>query len=95
MLTSPPPEPTSRGAGRVLTVQVGSFRVPENAEILIKSLIADGFEAYAKEWTDSRGQAWHVVRVGHLTERQKADVLAQQLAGRTGLEALVLPAHER
>ena len=69
---------------RVLTVQVGSFKIADNADRLIKSLKEQGFDAYGKDWTDHRGQVWHVVRVGRVSERDRtaATGLAHKLRGK-------------
>ena len=76
---------------RVLTVQVGSFKIADNATRLIKELKDQGFDAYGKDWTDRRGQLWHVVRVGRISERDRAAAsgLAQKLRGKTEKENFV------
>ncbi len=77
----------------MFTVQVGSFHIPGNADILIKSLKEKGFDAaYSKDWTDSEGHLWHVVRVGRLTSRAAANALLKQLNNRTkpGSESYIL-----
>ena len=76
---------------RVLTVQVGSFKIADNAERLIKTLKQAGFDAYGKDWTDRNGQLWHVVRVGRINERDRAAAssLAQKLRGRPEKDTFV------
>ena len=76
---------------RVLTVQVGSFKIADNAERLITSLREQGFDAYSKDWTDRQGQLWHVVRVGRINDHDRgaATGLAQRLRGKTGKENFV------
>lgn len=83
--------PTERAAGpRLLTVQLGSFQIPKNADLLIGELKEKGFDAYSKTWTDSDGHLWHVVRVGRLADRAAANALARKLASQTGLKPDVL-----
>jgi len=77
----------------MFTVQLGSFQVPKNADLLIRDLKEKGFDAYAKAWTDDAGHLWHVVRVGHLSDRAAANALARKLAGRTGLKPDILNVH--
>jgi cell division septation protein DedD len=55
-------------------------------------LAGQGFDVYTKEWTDPKGNIWHVIRVGHLSDRSTAGTLAQQLTGRTGKVSEVLSA---
>ncbi|MEI8395197.1 MAG: SPOR domain-containing protein [Rhodospirillaceae bacterium] len=77
---------TPKQAGqRFLTVQVGSFQIQDNANVMLQRLIHEGFDAYQKEWTDSNGQVWHVVRVGHLTAQTDAEGLLEQVRAKVGL----------
>lgn len=92
--SAPPPASADHANGpRVLTVQIGSFQIPENADLLIKDLKKQGFDAYSKDWTDGSGRVWHVVRVGRLTNRSAANALARKLANGTDLEPYILSVH--
>ncbi len=50
-------------AGKILTIQVGSFKKKSDAARLIKKLRGKGYNAYILT-IQSKGQTWHRVRVG-------------------------------
>src|SRR5690349_15640541 len=68
----PPVKPADAGSGRrdtwrdTWTVQLGSFQRMENADALRRTLVRQGFDAYALDWTGGDRRTWRTVRVGHV-----------------------------
>src|SRR5689334_15008600 len=61
-------KPADAGSGRrdTWTVQLGSFQRMENADALRRTLVRQGFDAYALDWTGGDRRTWRTVRVGHV-----------------------------
>lgn len=72
------------GATGQFMVQLGSFRLAENAESLVRTLTAQGFRVFMNRW-----QGWYVVRVGYFGAAGVADAAAARLKSLTGLRPLV------
>jgi len=67
------------------TVQVGSFRVKENAYRLAERLKSRQYPVEVREVSDSSNQLWYVVRVGKYENRSLADSAAAKLASEENL----------
>jgi general secretion pathway protein A len=71
------------------SIQVGSFRLAEQAERLRNRLIREGYTAWVQPSQVSGQGTWHRVRVGHFTERSEADEVATRLADQEQLTVLI------
>ncbi|VAX15697.1 hypothetical protein MNBD_NITROSPINAE01-101 [hydrothermal vent metagenome] len=65
-------------AGKILTIQVGSFKKRSDAARLIKKLRGKGYNAYILT-IQSKGQTWHRVRVGSFRTAGAANRTAAKL----------------
>lgn len=86
------PTPSTAPAARaVYFVQVGAYRVQENAEKHLAALLAEGFNAYLQPLERSSGTL-QAVRFGSFASREGADQAASRYLEREpGREALVWP----
>ena len=75
------------------TVQIGAFRIQENAVRLAESLKSLGYQPEVLRRTARDARLWHVVRVGRYPDWQTAFDVAGKLASdlNLGLEPLVRP----
>lgn len=55
-----------------ITIQVASFRNPQDADRLVKRLNARGYGAYTSTGSISGEGTWHRVRIGHFNKRDEA-----------------------
>ncbi|HZD41051.1 MAG TPA: SPOR domain-containing protein, partial [Terriglobales bacterium] len=83
---SPVPEKTpalnhqkSNKPQRHWAVQVASLADKKDAEVMVRGLKANGYEAYIVPF-EKEGKTWHRVRVGELSELKAANELQQSLA---------------
>ena len=77
--------PAARQMSGSFTVQVGSFRVKENAYRLAERLKSRQYPVEVREVNDSSHQLWYVVRVGKYENRTFADSAATKLASEENL----------
>ena len=77
--------PAARQMSGSFTVQVGSFRVKENAYRLAERLKSRQYPVEVREVNDSSHQLWYVVRVGKYENRSFADSAATKLASEENL----------
>ena len=77
--------PAARQMSGSFTVQVGSFRVKENAYRLAERLKSRQYPVEVREVSDSSNQLWYVVRVGKYENRSLADSAAAKLASEENL----------
>ena len=77
--------PVARQMSGSFTVQVGSFRVKENAYRLAERLKSRQYPVEVREVSDSSNQLWYVVRVGKYENRSLADSVAAKLASEENL----------
>lgn len=75
---------------RVYSVQVGAFVDTRNAESLVQSLLAKGYDAVRIESETRRGTLFHCVRVGRFRNREDAVLKASELKEDEGLGTTVL-----
>ncbi len=83
----PPPDPYAVS----LMVQVGSFKVEENALHLAESLQQLGYKPEIVDRTDSHNHVWHVVRLGPYREWNAASGVVMKLAANQELRPIVVP----
>jgi cell division protein FtsN len=83
----PPPDPYAVS----LMVQVGSFKVEENAQHLAESLRQLGYKPEIVDRTDSHNHVWHVVRLGPYREWNAASGVVMKLAANQELRPIVGP----
>jgi len=87
-------EPADDGAEPILpiwrySIQVGSFRLAEQAERLRNRLAHEGYTAWVQPSQVSGQGTWHRVRVGHFTERSAANEVAERLTLQEQLTVLI------
>ncbi|SMH59242.1 Cell division protein FtsN [Azospirillum lipoferum] len=82
--------PTPATPGGRYAVQIGTFKVAENAESLTRRLQGGGFPAYTLEWTDQANQSWRAVRVGGYADAEAAKRAAGQLKAKMGVNSVVV-----
>ncbi|MBP2227135.1 cell division septation protein DedD [Azospirillum agricola] len=82
--------PTPATPGGRYAVQIGTFKVAENAESLTRRLQGGGFPAYTLEWTDQSNQSWRAVRVGGYADAEAAKRAAGQLKAKMGVNSVVV-----
>jgi DedD protein len=68
-------------AGRVYAVQVGAFRVPNNARRLAGRLRAEGYDVYSVRRSDGRGGSLTYVFTAPVADRGQATKTAERLKG--------------
>jgi general secretion pathway protein A len=73
------------------SVQVGAFLYPENAQQAAAQLSAKGYSAKILQMTDSKGRAWHAVRIGDHPSRQAAQAQADDFSRRERIKSIVRP----
>ncbi len=73
----------------VWAVQVGSFRGRDNATALQQVLRQSGFSSYIEQ-TEYRHKPLFRVRIGPVSDRDKAEQLAARLREQRGIKALVV-----
>jgi cell division protein FtsN len=86
-IVPPPPDPYAVS----LMVQVGSFKVEENALHLAESLRQLGYKPEIVNRTDSHNHVWHVVRLGPYREWNAASGVVMKLAANQELRPIVGP----
>jgi cell division septation protein DedD len=69
----------------LVSVQVGAFKIKENADRLSDRLKNKAYEAEVVRREDSEHQIWYLVRVGRYTDRALARSVAEKLAAEVGL----------
>ncbi|MCZ6876016.1 MAG: AAA family ATPase [bacterium] len=74
---------------RRYSIQVGSFRLPEQAERLRNRLSQEGYATWVQPSQVPGQGTWYRVRVGHFTERSAADEVAERLATQEQLAILI------
>jgi general secretion pathway protein A len=74
------------------SVQVGSFRAREQAEVLRRHLTHKGYPARIRASIVPGQGTWYRVRVGHFANRETADQTAQRLATHENLSVLIAAA---
>lgn len=72
--TTPRPRSVASAAAPIFRVQVGAFRIRSNAEVLVKQLGRDGFDASIVQITDL-----YKVQIGEFRNRRDASRLAVRL----------------
>jgi cell division protein FtsN len=77
-----PPEP-------FYSVQVGSFRVAEQAETLRQRLVRKGYDARVRLSMVPGQGAWYRVRVGQFSTRVAAEGVAQRLHSQERIPVMV------
>lgn len=83
------PRAPAATSGRFV-IQVGTFKVRENAVGLAGRLNSSGYQASTVDWTDQSGTRWHAVRVGGYPSEGSARQAAEQVRSRFGLPAVVI-----
>lgn len=83
------PRAPAATSGRFV-IQVGTFKVRENAVGLAGRLKSSGYQASTIDWTDQSGTRWHAVRVGGYPSEGSARQAAEQVRSRFGLPAVVI-----
>lgn len=71
------------------SIQVGSFRLAEQAERLRNRLTREGYTAWVQPSQVSGQGTWYRVRVGHFAERSEANEVAERLAAQEQLTILI------
>jgi cell division septation protein DedD len=74
------PHPVEVSYAIPLAVRVGSFAVKENAEGLTQSLKDLGYRPVMSRWSDSRGRAWYVVKLGPYARWNAASRVAARVS---------------
>jgi DedD protein len=86
---APAPAPAAPVEKGSFAVQLGSFRDRDNADRLVRDMIAKGFTAFVAPIT-SGGRELYRVRVGPTRDRAQAEALAAQLR-RVGQSGAIVP----
>jgi cell division protein FtsN len=87
--SSSPPPATSQPAGGRYSVQVGSFRVREQAEELRGRLLGKGYAVRVQLTRIPGSGIWYRVRVGRFADRETASRAARRLENREHLSVLI------
>jgi general secretion pathway protein A len=96
-LVQPPSEPKpelpegSKPAAMTHSVQVGAYAQLENARQMAAQLNAKGYSARVVEITNTKGRAWHTVRIGDHPNRQAAQDQADAFSRREQKPSVVRP----
>lgn len=77
-------------AGGRYAIQIGTFKVAENADSLTRKLQGGGFPAYTLGWTDASNQSWRAVRVGGYADAAAAKRAAGELKTKMGVDSVVV-----
>ena len=77
-------------AGSVYVVQVGAFKVKENADRLLAQLKAQGFSAEIHTINHSKNGILHVVRMQPTADRSEAHAMVESLKAKTQMAAAVM-----
>jgi cell division protein FtsN len=80
----------SGAAAEYYSVQVGSFRLAEQAQQLQQQLVEKGYAARLLLNLIPGNGVWYRVRVGKFNEREDADQVAQRLRAQESMEVLVM-----
>lgn len=83
------PQPSGSAPG-YYSVQVGSFRLAEQAQQLQQQLVEKGYAARLLLNLIPGNGVWYRVRVGKFNEREDADQVAQRLRAQESMEVLVM-----
>ena len=83
------PQPSDSAPG-YYSVQVGSFRLAEQAQQLQQQLVEKGYAARLLLNLIPGNGVWYRVRVGKFNEREDADQVAQRLRAQESMEVLVM-----
>ncbi|MEE8292063.1 MAG: SPOR domain-containing protein [Candidatus Tectomicrobia bacterium] len=83
------PRAPSRPSTTHYSIQVGSFRVVEDAEKLRQRLIQKGYEARVRLFQMPGQGLWYRVRVGRFSERAAAEQTARRLHAREHMPVMV------
>lgn len=73
-------------------LQIGSFRQPERAESLWRTITDWGYRAYVQAAHLNNGDITHQVRVGPYPELRDAQKVAAEIDSKTGSRSIILPA---
>jgi cell division protein FtsN len=76
--------------GTVYIVQVGAFKVKENAEKVLAQLKAKGFAAEIHTIDHSKNGLLHIVRMQPMSDRSEAHAMVETLREKTQLAAAVM-----
>lgn len=71
-------------------IQIGTFKVAENADSMTRRLQGGGFPAYTLGWTDASNQSWRAVRVGGYADAAAAKRAAGELKTKMGVDSVVV-----
>lgn len=77
------------GPGR-WAIQVGTFSVIGNADILAKKLTQGGMHAYVVDWKDRQGRDWKAVRVGNFAAEAAARAAVNDLKNQLNLSGQLI-----
>lgn len=88
--TASPRKPASSGKNHVFIVQVGAFRVKENAERLHTKLKSEGFPVIMREMQHSRNGHLYLVRLEPTPNRQEAETLAASLKTKSEMTPAII-----
>lgn len=72
------------------TIQVGAFRVKQNAEGQMIRLNAKGYGAYVMETEDANQRPWFNVRCGHFDNRQDAKAFLEEVKAKENLVGIII-----
>ena len=76
--------------GSVYVVQVGAFKVKENAERVLAQLKAQGFAAEIHTIDHSKNGLLHIVRMQPTSDRSEAHAMVESLREKTQMAAAVM-----
>ena len=89
---NPAPEKVLQPAAKMThSVQVGAFRIREQAEKLVGTLKKKGYPAGILPVTDSKARTWYTVRIGDYPSRDVARQQAEAFTAREKMESAVRP----
>lgn len=84
--SEPRRKPASRGGVQAYVVQIGAFRIKENAERLHQKLKADGFPVIMHPMSHSKNGELYLVRMEPTPDLTEAKTLMQNLKAKTDIE---------
>ena len=87
---APAPLQTSRAAAGVYCVNVGSFKMKESTEQVLKDLKKNGYEPAVETVTLSDGNTWYRVTVGSFATRAEAAQFGRELESKTSIKPMVV-----
>lgn len=84
------PRKPASAAGGVFVVQVGAFKVKENAEKLQEKLSAAGYHVEMQTVDHSKNGILHLVRFQPVTNRAEAETMIEDLHSKHDLQAQIV-----